>query len=260
MAAVPASTNDVPPSAPPSIPATVASRHVSRTIPLGELKLTPSERRKIDRYIDVTKSALLFGGRVLLVEGIAEALLLPVIAKHIVLKGKPENYRQFRSSVFVPIDGVDFEPYVKLLLTPYSDIHIADSVIVITDGDKGNLPDGEKTPGENRKDALVKIASDLNTSAMLEVYINTYSLESELVRAGNTDLMKAVYLELHPKSEEKWNTAVTKSGNEQAAEIQKLFESTRKGDFAQLLAERIIAGEAFQVPVYIKNAIDALIK
>lgn len=235
-------------------------RRVTRTIPLGELDLTALERRKIDRYIDVTKSAFLFGGRVLLVEGIAEALLLPVIAKHVVLKDKPDNYRQFRASVFVPIDSVDFEPYVKLLLTPFSGIYIADHVVVITDGDKGDLKDGEKTPGEKRKDELTKIASDLKNAEALDVFINTFSLESELVRAGNANLMKGVYLELHPRSEGKWSAAIAKKDAEQAAEIQKLFESTRKGDFAHILAERIDAGEVFHVPEYIRDAIEALVK
>ncbi|MFK3781398.1 ATP-dependent nuclease [Agrobacterium sp. NPDC089420] len=92
-------------------------RRETRCIPLSALALNPVERRKVDRYLDVTKSALLFGGRVLLVEGIAEALLLPVIAKKVVLKGEAEKLRLFRSAVFVPIDGVDFEPYAKLLLS-----------------------------------------------------------------------------------------------------------------------------------------------
>lgn len=237
-----------------------APRRVSRTIPLGELSLTGQQRRKIDRYIDVTKSALLFGGRVLLVEGIAEALLMPVIAKHFVLRNQPEKYRQFRASVFAPIDSVDFEPYVKLLLTPNSNVHIADRVVVITDGDRGNLPDGETTPGERRRVALIQLATDLTTAAALDVFVNTYSLEPELVRAGNADLMKAVYLDLHPRSEEKWNAAIAKADGEQAEAIQQLFESTRKGEFAQLLAERINNGEAFQVPAYLKDAIEALVK
>ena len=77
-----------------------------------------------------------------------------------------------------------FDPYVKLLLTPFSDIRIAERVVVITDGDRGALGDGEKTPGESRKEGLAKIASDLNASAALMVFINTYSLESELLRGG----------------------------------------------------------------------------
>ena len=66
-----------------------ALRRSTRCVPLAAMPLDPIDRRKIDRYLDVTKAALLFGGRVLLVEGIAEALLLPVIAKHHTLKGQP---------------------------------------------------------------------------------------------------------------------------------------------------------------------------
>ncbi len=68
-----------------------AMRRSTRVIPLCKLPLDDGERRKIDRYLDVTKAALLFGGRVLLVEGIAEALLLPIIAKYHTLKGHPES-------------------------------------------------------------------------------------------------------------------------------------------------------------------------
>jgi putative ATP-dependent endonuclease of OLD family len=224
------------------------------------LTLSDPERRKIDRYLDVTKSAMLFGGRVFLVEGIAEALLLPVIAKKYVLAGKVEQLRLFRCAVFVPIDGVDFEPYARLLLTPHAESRIAERVIVVTDGDRGE-PDAESDqPGVLRKTALDQIAADLGASSVLEVIINTYSLESELVRAGNDALMKAIYLKLHPRSEKKWDDAVKLSGDAQAAAIQAIFKSTRKGDFAQLLAEAINEGKPFTVPAYLSNAIEALVK
>ncbi len=90
-------------------------RRSTRCIPLAQIDLNDLQRRKIDRYLDVTKAALLFGGRVLLIEGIAEALLLPVIAEHFTLKGQPDKLRLFRSAVFVAIDGVDFLPYANLL-------------------------------------------------------------------------------------------------------------------------------------------------
>ena len=104
-------------AAEPTPPAGPARRE-TRCIPIAKLVLNDQERRKIDRYLDVTKSALLFGGRVLLVEGIAEALLFPIIAKHHVLKGDTKALRTFRSAVFVPIDGTDFTPYTRVLLTP----------------------------------------------------------------------------------------------------------------------------------------------
>lgn len=248
-----------PPAA--AVPAEAAPRRrLTKTIPLNALSLTPVERRKIDRYLDVTKSAFLFGGRVLLVEGIAEALLLPVISKKIVLKDHPEKYRLFRSAVFVPIDSVDFEPYVKLLLTPHNGIHIAESVVVMTDGDKTTVAAGETLPGDARKAALTKIVTDMNTAAALDVSVNTYSLETELVAAGNSALMKTVFLELHRNSEAKWDAAVAKTGDELAEDMQEIFKTTRKGDFAQILAEKINSGSAFVVPPYIKAAIEALVK
>ena len=219
------------------------------------LALNDVERRKVDRYLDVTKSALLFGGRVLLAEGIAEALLLPVIAKKIVLKDDAEKLRLFRSAVFVPTDGVDFEPYTKLLLSPYEDVRIADRLVVLTDGDGGEVAAGVEFPGVGRKRKLEGVAAGLGAADLLDVVINDYSLETELVRAGNADLFKQVYLVLHPRSGDKWDAAVAEADAAQAVAIQKLFETTRKGDFAQLLAEEIDAGKAFTVPAYLKGAI-----
>jgi putative ATP-dependent endonuclease of the OLD family len=218
------------------------------------------DRRKIDRYLDVTKSAFLFGGRTLLVEGIAEALLLPVIAKKLILKDKSEQMKLFQSAVFVPIDGVDFAPYVTLLLSPIDKARIADRVVVMTDGDKTTVTAGKDLPGQLRKAALEEVAKKLDASSLLSVAVNTYSLEPELVAAGNADVMKGVYLQLHKNSEAKWSDAVAKADDERAKAIQALFESTRKGDFAHILAEKIAQGAAFKVPVYIKEAIEALVQ
>jgi putative ATP-dependent endonuclease of OLD family len=237
-----------------------ASRRSTRCIPLKQLALSDIERRKVDRYLDVTKSALLFGGRVLLVEGIAETLLLPIIAKKHVLHGNAEKLRLFRSSFFVPIDGVDFECYLRLLLTPYNDICIGERVVVMTDGDRKNEAQGVATAGELRKTALDAVAAELRSTSLFRVVINTYSLESELVSAGNAALMKQVYLSLHPRSATKWDTAAALTGDEQASAIKSLFEDTRKGDFAQLLAEAINSASAFTVPVYIREAIEALVQ
>lgn len=235
-------------------------RSESRCIPLTKLDLTEADRRKIDRYLDVTKSALLFGGRVLLVEGIAEALLLPVIAKHIVLKNRPADLRIFRSAVFVPIDGVDFTPYAKALLSPFNGIRIADRLVVVTDGDRHTVDDVKGLPGARRRASLRLLANQNDASSNLHVLINRYSLETELVVAGNAASMKEVYLALHPRSESKWDEAIAKDGDERAKSIQALFENTPKGDFAQLLADKISPDQPFSVPAYIRYAIEALVQ
>jgi putative ATP-dependent endonuclease of OLD family len=185
---------DTNPSDQPAYSLPAVARRSTRCIPLKALALSDSERRKVDRYLDVTKSALLFGGRVLLVEGIAEALLLPIIAKNHVLKDDQDKFRIFRSAVFVPIDGVDFECYIRLLLTPYNDIRIADRVVIITDGDRTDEATGTATPGERRKTTYDDIAKNLGASHVFQTVINTYSLETELVNAGNNSLLREAYL------------------------------------------------------------------
>lgn len=257
-------------------------RRSTRCIPLAKMVLDPLDRRKIDRYLDVTKAALLFGGRVLLVEGIAEALLLPAIAKHHILKGHHDKLRLFQSAVFVPIDGVDFIPYATLLLSSVNDARISERVIVVTDGDKG-LPDEEVDeddaepgteiavdaaeptasetiiPGESRKRELDKLANTLGASSHLTAITSTYSLETELLEAGNDALLEKAYLALHRRSKKKWQAAVALKGGDRAKRVHEIFEQTRKGDFAQILARLIEDGETFTPPKYLVKAIEALV-
>lgn len=49
------------------------------------------------------------------------------------------------------------------------------------------------------------------------------------------------------------------AGAARAAAVQALFQSTRKGDFAQVLADAIDQGAAFNVPGYLEDAIEALV-
>lgn len=276
-----------------------APRRSTRCLPLARMALKPLDRRKVDRYLDVTKAALLFGGRALLVEGIAEALLLPAIAKHHVLKGQKDKLRLFQSAIFIPIDGVDFAPYVSLLLTEVDGARIADRVVVMTDGDKDTkseddeeadtanggeaetrdlspdeteqsgddtcvtpeeeMADDSLIPGERRKLALDRLVGELGATDYFAALTSTYSLESELIEAGNADLLGKAYLELHPRSKRTWRNALSKEGSARAKAINKVFKGARKGDFAQILARRIEDGEELKVPAYIVRAIEQLV-
>lgn len=239
----------------------VAQRRATRCVPLGELTLDVISRRKVDRYLDVTKSALLFGGRVILVEGIAEALLLPVIARRFVLKDQVEKLRLFRSAVFVPIDGVDFMPYVQLLLTHHRGARIADRVVAITDGDGWGLKSDQLSPGASRKAELFAFAAEQDAGDLLEVSVNDFSLESELTLAGNEELLKKAYLKAHPRSESNWTSALANADRGgKAHAIQALFVNTPKGDFAQTLAEGLWEAKDFKVPDYLRVAIEGLVR
>ncbi|ARP98108.1 ATP-dependent nuclease [Pseudorhodoplanes sinuspersici] len=223
------------------------------SIPVSGLGLDPRMIQKVSRYLDVTRSALLFGNRALLVEGIAEALLMPVIARHCIFNTDPHALQRFRGAVVVAIDGVDFAPYVHILLHPCEGATIADRVVVITDADP-------HSPG-NRKADLEARATEWGVADRLNVLTNAVTLEHELYSAGNGALLREVFLLLHPQSAQRWTSDVdgVAAADRPAAFVQLLkATSTRKGDFAQQLAERIVAGSAFTVPNYLRDAIIAV--
>jgi putative ATP-dependent endonuclease of OLD family len=183
-------------------------------------------------------------------KGISEALLLPVIARCLVLKDDTHAWQRFRGSVLVPIDGVDFAPYVEILLRPSGCATIADRVIVVTDADPNLLG--------NRKADLEALATDWGTSAALSVFTNKVSLEHELFNSGNEAVLKKAFLDIHPRSADRWARDVEGTPWEDRAKAFVALlrdKQIRKGDFAQRLAAFIEAGEGFQVPGYLEQAI-----
>lgn len=219
-------------------------------MPIAEIGLKPKTLDKISRYLDVTRSALLFGNRAILVEGIAEALLLPVLAQKLVLVGDADGWLRFKGAVIVPIEGVDFRPYVDVLLRPHGDARIADRLIVITDADP--------SVRGNRKADLENLAAKHGAQQTLTVLTNQYTLEHEIFSAGNEVFLKGVFLWLHRNSRGDWEDCIESIPvDDRPDAFLKLLESkrTRKGDLAQAMASRIAAGDPFVVPSYLADAI-----
>ena len=92
----------------------VAIPHPTAT-PLSKCGLPESSQRFIDRWLDVTKSNLLFARGLLLVEGIAEAILLPILAK-IILKGQPEGKKTLDDMgiSIINLNGIYFKHFMQL--------------------------------------------------------------------------------------------------------------------------------------------------
>ncbi|WP_344408994.1 ATP-dependent nuclease [Streptomyces viridochromogenes] len=130
-------------------------RRKTQALPLAKLALTDDERRKINQYLDATRAGLLFARRVILVEGIAEAVLLPVIARYCVFKGEDQakQRRDFHGVTIINVGSVDFVPYVTLLLSTVNGCRLLDKLTVITDGDP-DIPKEQKTDGGEAEDDL----------------------------------------------------------------------------------------------------------
>lgn len=87
----------------PSAAAPVACR------PAANTALSASEMEDLERYLDATRSTLLYARKVMLVEGPAELLLLAPLIKKVMGVDLDRH-----GISLVPIYGVHFEPYAKL--------------------------------------------------------------------------------------------------------------------------------------------------
>ncbi|KRE73923.1 ATP-dependent nuclease [Paenibacillus sp. Soil750] len=91
--------------------------------PLGLIQLGDS-KNYLERWLDVTKSTLLFSKGIILVEGISEAMLIPVFAKVVLAKYNKaaiENSKQLLPNSLeeagvstININGINFKHFMKL--------------------------------------------------------------------------------------------------------------------------------------------------
>lgn len=253
------------PTSPPAEPFPTAP--ATRGVSVAALGLPDLSLAKIDRYLNVTRSALMFARRVLLVEGLAEALLVPAFGE-LLFAGDPQALARVRAATIVAIDGVDFEPYVRLLLTPcpIGAQRIADRVVIITDEDRVGPNGGQGSAGAERKERMMDLARDAGAGATLQVEISPITLEASLLGTpalpAAEDILREVFLDCHHRSEVQWRETVQEAATDKKAEcfVALLTSSrTRKGDFAQRLAARV-QGSAFPVPPHFERALRFLIK
>jgi putative ATP-dependent endonuclease of OLD family len=246
---------------------------------LKDLGLGDREVKKIDRYLNVTRSNLLFARRVILVEGIAEAILIPALAHRCEFKNPSElsTAEQQISAVnhaltavtVLAVDGVDFSPYLDLLLK--GDSPRVDQIIILTDGDTDS---SGSDPGADRAKKIREDYDSYVKSDVLSVECGPTTLEAELFAyQENEVLMKEAFIQQHPRSESSWdalsNEALGKDSSERALLFSEAIHGRGankldlgKGDFSQDLAALIDLREdkKFIVPKYISNALTNMIE
>ena len=236
--------------------------------------LKPSEERALLRMMDVTRSTLYFCKGLILVEGISEALLVPVLAK---LLGYDLGEKHI---AVLPICGVAFGTFEKL----FSDSGLGIPVAFITDGDppmkrKGNdwrqdAPEREDG-GFVIGDRVRKLLSRFEKHPTVHVEHSQVTLEYDLAAAGggNPRLMTEVWETCFGGKPRTLNRELLakaeKSLEDQAMTVWRGIcragHSGSKADFAHRLAERLQCGEKgdnidFEIPVYIERAVEHVVR
>lgn len=273
-------------------------------VPLGTCGIDEPSLRFVSRWLDATKSTLLFAKAVILVEGIAEALLLPVLAR-IALRqhndavaqpkaddkkeGAPPPKSQMPPSLedagvaVVNMDGIYFRHFMQLFcrLDGETASRLPMRCAGLTDQDPPNKIEEQgkdieikpspanKVAGKNP--ALVLIAP-LKKTANTRLFANDFkTFEYDLAMTGaNMAVMLTVAAAVNTnnghsdiaaaltaKSAEDWKADENWPRRADAAAELLRRIADYKGEFAQVLAEKLAAPDApvFIVPAYIKRAI-----
>lgn len=166
-----------------------------KAFPLDEdhTRLDPADYRFLERFLDVTKSNLFFAKGVLIVEGDAENILLPVLAD---LLGRP--FSKFGVSV-VNVGHTGFFRYARILLSK-SGMPVPIPVACLADRDvppdeasvyvHQRKKDGEDVPTFRSQfsDAEIKVKEDRKRKAHadnVKTFVSpTWTLEYDLAERG----------------------------------------------------------------------------
>jgi putative ATP-dependent endonuclease of OLD family len=233
--------------------------------------LPPRELAHLRRFLDVTKSALLFARGVILVEGIAEQLLLPAIAQQL------DRSLAVHGVTVVNVGGVAFNPFVGL----FGPERLPYRCAVVTDADPDDtvedLDDEESeervAPSDPNEDDEPDIAMSSRAArlservgsagANLRICIAAQTLEWDLVVAGNWPLLLDALAPLRPRVATRLRRTMTDATNEERANALVKAVKKIKGEFAQSLVDLMTAPIASTVtarrlepPPHLRQAIE----
>lgn len=215
---------------------------------INKLSLDNKSIKYLQKFLDVTKSQLFFSNGVILVEGISEALLVPIFSRIL-----GDNYDIERNGVeVVNVNGVAFEHFTKLFNSENEEERLECRCAIITDDDEGK---------EGSEERIAKIKSD--EGGNLNSFIGNKTFEIELFKNNyeNECLLKIIEY-LHPRKFSIINDSSRSVDDRAEILVNTLSNSQNKSEFAYLLAIELEMDEDFhdfKVPSYIEEAIKFVI-
>lgn len=205
--------------------------------------LSPKESKHLERFLDVTKSALLFAESVILVEGVAEQLVMPSLASRLDI-----SLSEFGVSV-VNVEGVAFGPFVKLFAPLALDIRCA----IITDSDPRFTDEGVEIPVSRTAQKLMGFAG-----GKVHVALSAKTFEWDLARLNwqTPALLLKALTAVKPQVGSQVAGTTFGTAEEFADKLLASVEDA-KGEFALALSSELDGdpGAEFSIPEYLVHAI-----
>ena len=206
------------------------------------LKFDDDSKEYLQKFLDVTKSQLLFSKRVIFVEGISEALLVPVFAKK--LGYELEN----KGVEVVMLNGINFKHFIPLF---DEENHLIFKGSIITDKDRKTLDDDES-------DTFKKLEENENEN--LKVCGAEKTLEYDLLTCNpDTSFIREVFKEVHPRI---FKNVFNNSEEEICNIMNESKKSIKKSRIAWILSTELNNDETIEyyVPEYIDTALNFVCK
>ena len=177
------------------------SRKIKATA-LVDCGLSKKSKDFVSRWLDVTKSTLLFAKGVIMVEGIAEALLIPELAKRVLVDYNtanlgdklPVNLSECGVSV-INLNGIYFEHFMQLFcdLTNDSFDSLPFKCAGLTDNDPEKTEKPTKANPAIGKNNALKLIEKTMQSPNCRLFTNLKTFEYDLaMEGGNLNIMISV--------------------------------------------------------------------
>jgi putative ATP-dependent endonuclease of OLD family len=239
----------------------VGAPAVASSMPIWDAGLQNGEIADLERYLDATRSNLLFARKVMLVEGPAELFLIPALLK------KVEGIDLDRLGIsVVPIYGVHFDVYAKL----FSKEALPKKCAIVTDGDLKPSDAQEDVETEDALPAPPDLAQLEND--YVRVFACKTTFERALVFEGTLEMFARAADDIGaPVIAQRLRDALDKIDEEDPDDDEKnailsplraavLNTAKRfgKARFAQIAARHV--GEATVIPKYLADAVEWLRK
>jgi putative ATP-dependent endonuclease of OLD family len=222
--------------------------------------LSPEETQDLERYLDATKSTLLFAQKIILVEGAAELILLPRMIREMM-----EIDVEKHGISIISINGTHFSPFMKLL----EGGSLGKKCAIVSDAD---LPPSATDDEDDEDENVTESRADLRAleGDGVKVFLGRTTFEREIADVENVAMLVTATEQSGLVAASKKLAALAKkikSLPENDANRPGLQEDFRdrvlriairvgKARFAQLCAAHIEA--ALVMPDYITEAVDWL--
>jgi len=216
--------------------------------------LTAGDRQDLERYLDATKSNLLFARRVMLVEGAAELLLIPPLVKAAL------GIDLEREGIsLVAIHGTHFGAYARL----FAEDCLPKRCAIVADADL-EPDDSDASPADAQEDDDVPGKPDIAAleGTYVKAFLGATTFEREITIDGNLEMLGKAAQEIGaPIIAGKLLAAVDPILGDTVTEdlknrVLRTAKRFGKARYAQVASRYAKVGT--QVPQYIKDAIDWL--